>query len=78
MLARLAGMVEAVVRQWDDEEDWGVLDAPETPGGCWAHYSHVEMDGYRRLVPGQQVDLAWESPGQDGYGFRAVRVLPKP
>lgn len=71
-------MVEAVVRQWDNEEGWGVLDSPETPGGCWTHFSHVEMDGYRSLVPGQRVDLVWESLGQDGYDFRAVRVLPRP
>ena len=69
-------MVEAVVRQWDHEEGWGVLDAPETPGGCWTHFSHVEMDGYRTLTRGQQVDLEWESPGQDGYDFRAVCVRP--
>ena len=73
-----SGMVAAVVRQWDDEEGWGVLDAPETPGGCWTHFSHVEMDGYRSLAPGQRVDLIWESPGQDGYDFRAVRVLLRP
>ncbi|WP_307828139.1 cold shock domain-containing protein [Nocardioides sp. SYSU D00038] len=69
-------MVEAVVRQWDESEGWGVLDAPEVPGGCWVHYSHIEMHGYKRLVAGQRVDLDWEAPGQDGFDYRAVQVRP--
>jgi CspA family cold shock protein len=69
-------VVKAVVREWWFEHGWGVIDSTETPGGCWAHVSHVEMEGYRALTPGQEVGLEWEAPGQDGYPFRAVRVLP--
>ena len=39
-------------------------------------YSHIEMDGYKRLENGQVVQLQWEAPGQDGFDFRAVRVVP--
>lgn len=67
-------MVAGVVREWHDAEGWGVIDSPETPGGCWAHFSHIDADGYRSATPGQTVDLVHESPGQDGYPFRAVRV----
>jgi CspA family cold shock protein len=60
-----------VVRHWDADEGWGVLDAPETPGGCWAHYSAGESD----LQPGQAVLFDFEEVvDQDGYRFRAVRV----
>ncbi|MFG2195305.1 cold shock domain-containing protein [Streptomyces sp. NPDC048639] len=72
-------MAAATVREWHDEDGWGVLDCPGTPGGCWTHFAHVEMDGYRSLTPGQRVELAeWEGPGleQDGYEYRAVRVVP--
>lgn len=65
-----------VVREWHDDEGWGVIDSPETPGGCWTHFTHIDAAGYRTLRAGQQVDLAWEQPGQDGYPFRAVRVRP--
>lgn len=68
-------MADAVVRTWDPGEGWGILDSPETPGGCWAHYSSIEMSGYKSLEPGQSVLLEWESPGQDGYPFRATRIL---
>jgi CspA family cold shock protein len=73
---KLTGTTSATVREWRDDEGWGVLDSPDTPGGCWTHVSHIEMSGYRVLSPGQAVRLEWESPGQDGYGYRAVRVVP--
>jgi CspA family cold shock protein len=73
-------MVTAIVREWHDEEGWGVLDCPETPGGCWGWYAAIEMEGFRRLEAGQQVTLEWEAPGfkQDGYDYRAVRIFPRP
>jgi CspA family cold shock protein len=74
-------MTLATVREWDDEEGWGVLDSPKTPGGCFAHYSDIEgPKSFRNLVAGQRVELEWEAPGfkQDGYDFRAVRVVVLP
>lgn len=72
----LTGLDEAAqVREWRSEEGWGVLDSEQTPGGCWVHFSHLEMQGFRELRPGQQVHLEWESvTNQDGYTFRATRV----
>ncbi|MES5821859.1 cold shock domain-containing protein [Streptomyces sp. RG80] len=75
-------MVVATVREWRDEEGWGVLDCPETPGGCFGHFADIEGSdsGFHTLSPGQQVDLEWEAPGfkQDGYDYRAVRIVPRP
>ena len=64
------------VREWHEELGWGVIDSPDTPGGCWAHFSHVAVPGYRSLQPGQAVTLEWTSHGQDGFAYRAVRVWP--
>lgn len=66
----------ATVRFWRDEDGWGVVDSPDTPGGCWVHFSAVTVAGYRQLRPGQRVELEWESARQDGYDHRAVRVWP--
>lgn len=66
---------QAIVRNWDDEQGWGVLDSDATPGGCWTHFSALDFDGHRTVSPGQQVQLTAESPGQDGYAWRAVRVV---
>ncbi|PBC83794.1 'Cold-shock' DNA-binding domain-containing protein [Streptomyces sp. 2224.1] len=62
-----------------DEEGRGVLDSPETPGGCFGHFSDIQMTGFRTLAPGQQVDLTWEAPGfkQGGYDYRALAIVPR-
>ena len=64
----------AVVRDWNDEDGWGVLDSDATPGGCWTHYSALDMDGYASAKPGQKAVLVYERANQDGYDWRAVRV----
>jgi CspA family cold shock protein len=80
------------VRVWHHEQGWGVIDSPETPGGCWAHFSHLWNDGipaagpgevvrvsggYREVFEGETVDFEWEHPGQDGYAYRATTVRPR-
>jgi CspA family cold shock protein len=64
------------VRDWRAEEGWGVIDSPETPGGCWTHFSHVLVAGYVALQAGQIVNLDWESARQDGYKYRTTRTWP--
>ncbi len=64
------------VRSWFSEQGWGVIDSPETPGGCWAHFGNVMIPGYKELTAGQLVNLDWEPADQDGYRFRALRVWP--
>jgi cold shock protein len=68
--------VDGVVRAWHSDQGWGVIETPDTPGGCWTHFSHIAMRGHRELVPGQAVALDWEMADQDGYSYRAVRVWP--
>jgi CspA family cold shock protein len=63
-----------LVRAFDPDEGWGVIDAPEVPGGCWVHFSAIAMDGYRTLAQGQRVSFRAEAASQDGYAFRAVKV----
>ncbi|MDP9792329.1 CspA family cold shock protein [Catenuloplanes nepalensis] len=66
--------MDAIIREWHADEGWGVIDSPDTPGGCWAHFSAAAAPAVFR--PGQRVHLEWESPGQDGYPFRAIRFWP--
>jgi CspA family cold shock protein len=65
-----------VVREWDDDQGFGVIDSPDTPGGCWAHFSSIVMDGYRCLIAGDPVAFTCEAGPQDGYDYRAVLVWP--
>jgi CspA family cold shock protein len=65
-----------VVRTWSEDEGWGVIDAPATPGGCWAHFSALAADAFWEPQAGDRVDLTWEVADQDGLRFRATRVWP--
>lgn len=65
-----------VVRFWNDEEGWGVIDSPATPGGSWTHFSCVSVAGYRTLASGSVVDFEWETVNQDGYAYRTVDARP--
>src|SRR5690242_11634039 len=68
--------VPGTVREWHDDEGWGVVDSAQTPGGCWAHFSAAAVGAYARFAAGERVWLEWEAPGQDGFSFRAVRLWP--
>ena len=68
--------VRGIVRAWHDDKGWGVIDSPDTPGGCWAHVSDVLMPGYPTLEAGQPVMMNYEPAEQDGYSFRAIEVWP--
>ena len=65
-----------VVRFWQADDGWGVIDSVQTPGGCWAHFSAVQVSGYRTLAAGEPVILEWESADQDGFLFRAIMAFP--
>ena len=67
---------EGTVREWSDDHGWGVIDSADTPGGCWAHFSVIVSQGYRTLEPGGHVTFTYETPGQDGFNYRAVQVWP--
>ncbi len=67
-------MLTGVVRDWHREEGWGVIDCDATPGGCWAHFSAIEADGYRELTNGETVEFTAEQAAQDCYAYRAVHV----
>ena len=69
--------VNGVVREYDDREGIGVIDSLDTPGGCWFHYSMIEVPGRKTLSVGQLVRFTFESAvEQDGFAFRAVKVWP--
>ncbi|MGU3435920.1 hypothetical protein ACNHUS_23220 [Actinomycetes bacterium M1A6_2h] len=82
-----------IVSAWHNDEGWGVIDSPQTPGGCRTYYSALHPDevidappgnaysiggGIHGLDVGEHVDFEWEPVGdQDGYTFRTIRVRPR-
>ncbi|QRP43766.1 cold-shock protein [Amycolatopsis sp. FDAARGOS 1241] len=75
-------MAETVHTDWGDawhlDDGWGVLQARTVPEQVWAHYSNVDVGGFRSLDPGAEVEFTVERAEQDGYHWRAVRVKEKP
>ena len=73
-----AAPVAGIVKWFDPDAGWGVIDAPEVPGGCFVHFANIEASGYRTLHAGQHVTFTFEQPGflQDGYPYRAMTVWP--
>ena len=69
-----SGAVAGVVKRYEADEGWGVIDSPEVPGGCFVHFSQIEASGYRVLQAGQHVRFTFERRGQDGCAFRAISV----
>lgn len=64
------------IRFWDTEQGWGVIDSPDTPGGCWIHHSTPSTARHQGMEPGRVVNFAWRRvPGegvQDGYDYVAT------
>jgi CspA family cold shock protein len=67
---------DGTVREWSDDQGWGVIDSADTPGGCWVHFSNIVSGGYRSLTPGDRVPFTHEAGSQDGFGYRAILVWP--
>lgn len=67
--------VTGTVSEWHHEEGWGVVEAPEVPGGCWTHFTAIAGPGYRELTVGELVRVAAEPVEQDGFAYRALAVL---
>jgi cold shock protein len=77
-------VVRGTVKTWYDEEGWGVLVSPDVPGEVFAHFIHIEDEGFGELHLGAQVDFEYEAfpEGQDEddgvvYYFRATRVIER-
>jgi CspA family cold shock protein len=51
-VAKHKDRIAGTVRWFDGEEGWGVIDAPEVPGGCFVLFSNIVGVGYRSLEDG--------------------------
>jgi CspA family cold shock protein len=69
-------MARGRVKFWKADKGWGAISSDELPPGrdAWAHFSAVEMPGYRSLEQGQLVEFEYEAAQQDSFEYRATRV----
>jgi cold shock CspA family protein len=70
--------VIARVRDWRDEDGWGVLLADEIPGDIFLHFSNIEMKGYQSLKLGEQVEAEVMEAVPPIEGCRFVASVARP
>ena len=69
-------MAVGTVKFFKAGKGWGAIASPELPDGydAWVHFSAIEAEGYRELVPGERVEFEYEAAQQDSFRYRATRV----
>jgi CspA family cold shock protein len=70
------GPIVGLVSVWHEDEGWGAIRSRDVEGEIWAHFAHIAGDGYRTLSADDLVTVTYETPGQDGYPHRAVKITP--
>ncbi|MBN9106698.1 MAG: cold shock domain-containing protein [Propionibacteriaceae bacterium] len=70
--------VLGAVRFWREEKGWGAISSDALPPGrdAFAHFSVVELDGFRSLTEGQHVEFTFHPTRQDSFDFIADWVRP--
>ena len=63
-----------IVSAYNADEGWGVIDADDFPGGCWVHFSVIDMIGYKVLHVGQRVIFTVGKGTIEDYNFVADHV----
>jgi cold shock protein len=69
-------MARGIVKFFKPGKGHGAIASPDLPDGfdAWVHFSAIEMDGYRALNAGDEVEFDYEPAQQDSFRFRATRV----
>lgn len=70
------------VRQWNEDEGWGVIESSDFGDAIWVHFSDIDpashrtqAGGFRLLRTGDQVSFTAEQAEQDGFHWRAKWIL---
>ncbi|WNJ94921.1 cold shock domain-containing protein CspD [Vibrio ruber] len=66
-------MATGKVKWFNNAKGFGFICSEEGEGDIFAHYSTIQMDGYRTLKAGQHVSYEIE---QGPKGFHASSVVP--
>jgi cold shock protein len=63
------------VKWWSDDKGLGAIASEKTaPWDIWCHFSFVEGEGFRRLIPGEAVELVYVRADQESFRYVARRV----
>ncbi|WP_413110465.1 cold shock domain-containing protein [Thaumasiovibrio sp. DFM-14] len=64
------------VKWFNDKKGFGFAVPDCAAIDVMIHFSAIEMDGYKRLIPGQRVYMEIEDRGEN-EGLKAIKVIPQ-
>lgn len=67
-------MDQGTVKWFNDAKGWGFIEPDGGGGDVFAHYSAIEMEGFRKLEPGARVTFE-PFDGPKGAMARKIRVV---
>jgi CspA family cold shock protein len=69
------GSADGTVKWWKDDKGYGAIASEVTaPWDIWAHFSALEMEGFKSLVPGERVSVDYYRDDQESFRYIAQRV----
>lgn len=66
-------MSKGKVKFFNDRKGYGFLSSEDADNSVYVHYTDIEMDGFKTLKEGQQVDFEVVDTDR---GLRAQNVIP--
>ncbi|WP_082354101.1 cold-shock protein [Marinagarivorans algicola] len=66
-------MPKGIVKWFNNAKGFGFIVSEDAPVDIFAHYSAINMDGFRTLKTGQQVEFELES-GDKGWHALNIRI----
>lgn len=69
------------VRSWDRQSRSGVIDSPQTPGGCWLPSTAIERKDAFELSVGDLIDFEWKQSAAEApkdMRYQATQAWPQP
>ncbi|EKE79835.1 cold shock domain-containing protein CspD [Idiomarina xiamenensis] len=66
-------MATGKVKWFNNSKGFGFIESEEREGDIFAHYSTIEMEGYRTLKAGQSVEFELQ---EGPKGLHAANIVP--
>ncbi|RTE87170.1 MULTISPECIES: cold shock domain-containing protein CspD [Gammaproteobacteria] len=66
-------MATGKVKWFNNSKGFGFIESEDRSGDIFAHYSTIQMDGYRTLKAGQEVEFELQ---EGPKGLHAVQIVP--
>jgi CspA family cold shock protein len=67
-------MTRGKVKWFNDSKGYGFIEQPEGEKDVFVHFSAIQMDGFRTLQEGQEVEFEVESSERGQYAAKVVKL----